>query len=78
MAAISGFIGVLAVVLGLNGSLTWDTPAGPSIVVAALGCFVISILPFQILRVSIFKQPTKSAVDGKIVGTDEKRKRKFQ
>jgi zinc transport system permease protein len=59
MAAISGFIGVLAVVLGLNGSLTWDTPAGPSIVVAALGCFVISILPFKILRVSIFKQTTK-------------------
>lgn len=59
MAAISGFIGVLAVVLGLNGSLTWDTPAGPSIVVAALGCFVISILPFKILRVSIFKQLTK-------------------
>jgi zinc transport system permease protein len=59
MAAIAGFIGILAVVIGLNGSLTWDTPAGPSIVVAALGCFVISILPFKILRVSIFKQTTK-------------------
>lgn len=77
MAAIAGFIGVLAVVLGLNGSLTWDTPAGPSIVVAALGCFVFSILPFKILRFLIFKQPTKSAADGKVLGTDEKRKQKF-
>lgn len=74
MAAISGFIGVVAVVLGLNGSLTLDTPAGPSIVVAALGCFVFSILPFQIFRVLISKQPTKSAVDGKKLATDEKRK----
>ena len=78
MAAIAGFIGILAVVLGLNGSLTWDTPAGPSIVVAALGCFVFSILPFQVLRVSILKQSTKSAVDEKMVRTDEKHKRKFQ
>ncbi len=77
MAAIAGFIGILSVVLGLNGSLIWDTPAGPSIVVAALGCFVFSILPFQILQVSIFKQTNNSAVDGKMVGADEKRKRKF-
>ena len=45
MALLSGLIGVAAVFGGLFGSLEWDTPAGPSIVVAALVLFVISILP---------------------------------
>ena len=31
--------------MGLNGSMQWDTPAGPSIVVAALAGFIISVLP---------------------------------
>jgi zinc transport system permease protein len=42
MAVIAAIVGVGSVWLGLLGSLEWDTPAGPSIVVAALGCFVIS------------------------------------
>ena len=45
MAIIAAAIGALSVVVGLNGSLKWDTPAGPSIVVAALAGFIISVLP---------------------------------
>ena len=45
MAIIAAAIGALSVVVGLNGSLQWDTPAGPSIVVAALAGFIISVLP---------------------------------
>ena len=45
MAFFAAVIGVVAVGLGLRGSLEWDTPAGPSIVVAALFCFVLSLMP---------------------------------
>ena len=45
MAVLASVIGAASVWLGLNGSLKWDTPAGPSIVVAAMFCFVISLLP---------------------------------
>ncbi|MGI9364165.1 MAG: metal ABC transporter permease [Rhizobiaceae bacterium] len=45
MAILSGLIGVVAVFGGLFGSLEWDTPAGPSIVVAAMVLFVVSVLP---------------------------------
>ena len=44
MAVIAAVLGALAVTGGLFGSLTYDTPSGPSIVVAALGLFVISIV----------------------------------
>ena len=50
MAVIAALIGIISVSLGLHGSLVWDTPAGPSIVVAALACFVFSILPFSVLK----------------------------
>ncbi len=40
MAVIAAIIGVLSVVAGLFGSLRWDIPAGPAIVVAATACFV--------------------------------------
>ena len=45
MAVIAALVGMASVWIGLEGSLKWDTPAGPSIVVAALICFVLSILP---------------------------------
>lgn len=45
MALMAALIGVIAVLGGLFGSLQWDTPAGPSIVVAALALFVLSIVP---------------------------------
>ncbi len=45
MAMLAAIVGVVAVFGGLFGSLEWDTPAGPSIVVAALGVFIVSVLP---------------------------------
>ncbi|MEL6872499.1 MAG: metal ABC transporter permease [Pseudomonadota bacterium] len=45
MAVLASVIGMAAVVAGLFGSLEWDTPTGPSIVVAALMAFLVSLLP---------------------------------
>ena len=47
MALVASIIGAASVWVGLEGSLQWDTPAGPSIVVAALLGFIISLLPIQ-------------------------------
>ena len=47
MALVASIIGAASVWIGLEGSLQWDTPAGPSIVVAALLGFIISLLPIQ-------------------------------
>jgi len=43
MAVRAMVVGVLAVLLGMAGSFHWDTPAGPSIVVAALGLFALAL-----------------------------------
>ena len=45
MAVLAALAGAVAVVAGLFGSLEWDTPAGPSIVVACLLLFVLSLMP---------------------------------
>lgn len=45
MAVLASLIGASAAIGGLFGSLRWDTPSGPSIVVAALGLFLASLLP---------------------------------
>ncbi|MCR9135306.1 MAG: metal ABC transporter permease [Alphaproteobacteria bacterium] len=45
MAVLAALFGAAAVVGGLFGSLNWDTPSGPSIVVAAVIFFVISLSP---------------------------------
>jgi zinc transport system permease protein len=50
MAVIASLIGVVAVVAGLFGSLRFDTPSGPSIVVAALVLFALSLFPVAQLR----------------------------
>ncbi len=47
MAVLAAIIGAAAVVAGLFGSLAWDTPSGPSIVVAAFALFVVGLLPFK-------------------------------
>ncbi|WP_395174859.1 metal ABC transporter permease [Roseibium alexandrii] len=47
MAVIAAFAGMVAVVAGLNGSLYYDTPSGPSIVVAAMLIFVLSLFPVR-------------------------------
>ena len=45
MALLASAIGVAAVAGGLFGSLQWDTPSGPSVVVAALMLFALSLVP---------------------------------
>lgn len=44
MALLAIFVGVISVILGLGGSYRWDTPAGPSIVLAAAALFVVVFL----------------------------------
>ena len=51
MAVLAAGIGALSVVGGLFGSLEWDTPSGPSIVVATFIAFLVSLaLPSVALR----------------------------
>ena len=45
MALLAVAIGAAAAVLGLYGSLWWDIPSGPAIVLAAAGMFALSLLP---------------------------------
>lgn len=42
MAIFGSLVGATAVILGLLGSYQWDTPAGPSVVVAAAGLFTLT------------------------------------
>jgi zinc transport system permease protein len=44
MAGLAVLAGIVAVLAGIGASLIWDTPAGPSIVVAATAVFVISLV----------------------------------
>jgi zinc transport system permease protein len=43
MAVLAAVAGGLAVLAGIAGSLQWDTPAGPSIVLAAAILFVLAM-----------------------------------
>ena len=45
MAVFAAIAGAVSVIGGLYASLAYDTPSGPSIVVAALVLFVISLVP---------------------------------
>lgn len=63
MALMSAGIGVVAVVCGLYASLGWDTPAGPSIIVAAALLFVITLLPVAGLARSPAGDPGKRRSD---------------
>lgn len=47
MAVLASLIGVVGVIGGLYGSRHFDTPSGPSIVVAALAIFILSLLPLN-------------------------------
>jgi zinc transport system permease protein len=47
MAVLAAVIGVIAVGAGIYASLTFDTPAGPSIVVAAAAMFALSAITPQ-------------------------------
>lgn len=44
MAGLASLVGCVAVSLGLWASLRWDTPTGPSIVVAAAALFMVTTL----------------------------------
>lgn len=44
MAGISALVGAIAVIGGLIASRQWDTPSGPSIVVAALALFLVGLV----------------------------------
>ena len=50
MAIIASIIGVLAVLLGIFGSMQFDTPSGPSIVTAASLLFVIVFPILKLIR----------------------------
>ncbi len=50
MALYSILAGVLSVIAGLQSSLIWDTPAGPSIVAALLLLFAVSTLSIAKIR----------------------------
>jgi zinc transport system permease protein len=49
MAVFASLSGMAAIVLGLQSSLKWDTPSGPSIVVAALVLFLLAMSPLGAL-----------------------------
>ncbi len=56
MAVYAALIGALAVTGGLFGSLQFDTPSGPSIVVAALVLFVASLATLYFNRQNLAEQ----------------------
>ncbi|EKF20031.1 metal ABC transporter permease [Nitratireductor pacificus] len=59
MAVLAGAIGAASVVAGLGGSLRFDTPSGPSIVVAALALFVLSLVRLPLPRHGETAPPTE-------------------
>lgn len=52
MAVLAAVAGVVSVTLGIQASMQWDLPTGPSIVVAAAAVYVVSVLLPSRLRVS--------------------------
>ena len=52
MAIISSIIGLASVVLGIQTSMIWNTPTGPTILTITLGIFIISLLPLKKLLIS--------------------------
>ena len=50
MALLASAIGMVAVMLGMLASFKWDTPAGPSIVVAATAIFALLITLHPLFR----------------------------
>jgi zinc transport system permease protein len=47
MVILSTLAGVASVILGLFSSLELNTASGPSIIVAALVLFILSLIPFK-------------------------------
>jgi len=64
MAFLSAIVGILVVFGGLFGSLQWDTPSGPSIVVTAALLFIITTIPvssFKIIENFLIEKKLKSS-----------------
>jgi zinc transport system permease protein len=63
MAVVAALAGMAAVAGGLFASLEWDTPSGPSIVVAALVLFVLAMSPAAgvLARLARGARPTRGA-----------------
>ena len=47
MVILSMLIGIISVIMGLFSSLEFNTASGPSIIVAALVLFILSLMPFK-------------------------------
>ncbi|WP_119167621.1 metal ABC transporter permease [Algihabitans albus] len=58
MAVVAAGLGGLAALMGLFGSLRFDTPSGPSIVVAALAIFLVSLTATQLRRLDKPAEPS--------------------
>ncbi len=52
MALISSVIGLVSVVLGLQTSMIWNSPTGPTILAITLGVFILSLIPLKKLLIS--------------------------
>ena len=52
MAIISSIIGVASVVLGIQTSMIWNTPTGPTILTITLCVFILTLLPLKKLLIS--------------------------
>ena len=52
MAIISSIIGLVSVVLGLQTSMIWNSPTGPTILAIALGVFILTLIPLKKLLIS--------------------------
>jgi zinc transport system permease protein len=50
MACLAALLGALAVIMGIGGSLQWDTPAGPTIVLATALLFLLAMVVGPALR----------------------------
>lgn len=55
MAAMASLLGVVAVVLGVYGSMVFDTPSGPSIVVTSAGLFLLVLLTTSLFSLGLDK-----------------------
>jgi zinc transport system permease protein len=64
MALLAAVTGALAVGLGLFGSLEFDTPSGPSVVVAALALFLVSLVGLAFRRRGGAEPPARAAQKG--------------
>ena len=79
MALLAAGIGALAVTGGLFGSLEWDTPSGPTIVVAALILFLLGLSPLGGLAARAIggaggAGPTERATEDRVTGETGNRK----